>query len=186
MEKKGEPGELKADARAGAAGGTDGSTSKPCPIGLHSTEPSSTFVNAALQCLAHFPFLSEYFASSEYTHDKILALENVDRCGDGRVTEGLASLLKQMRNTSIPESISNPAATVSSSAFVRLIRELQPELFEDGKDKSADRAAQLLRFLLETLHEDLNRAKSTFSVAKLERCTHTSVRDFATLLQFSN
>ena len=102
----------------------------------------SCFMNSILQSMAHAPILTTYFLSSAY-------LKEINRTNplgwNGRIAEEYGSLLQQYW--------SNRYNVVAPRAFKQALGEFQPRFSGYQQHDSQE----LLSFLLDGLHEDLNR-----------------------------
>mmetsp|Transcript_10643 Transcript_10643/g.20606 ORF Transcript_10643/g.20606 Transcript_10643/m.20606 type:complete len:859 (+) Transcript_10643:13-2589(+) len=103
---------------------------------------ATCYMNAGLQCLSHTRFLTEYFLEDRYVTDKNLG--NPLGFG-GLLAEEYASLLKQMWYSS--------TRSVSPSQFKRCLGEYASQ-FQGHQQHDCH---EFLLFLLDGLHEDLNR-----------------------------
>ena len=113
-------------------------------IGLNNLG-NTCFMNSALQCIRHVTPLTRYFLSQRYQED----LNNSNPLGTGgKLAATYAELLKElwMRNT---------ASSVSPTALKRAIALFAPR-FAGYLQHDAQ---EFLAYLLDGLHEDLNRIK---------------------------
>ena len=101
---------------------------------------NTCFMSSALQCLKSCKPLREYFLSGEYVNH--LNRENPLGMG-GRVAESFGSLIKEMESNSV----------VTPREFKHVISEFAPQFTGYRQHDSQE----LLAFLLDGLHEDLNR-----------------------------
>ena len=99
-------------------------------------------MNSILQSMAHCPILTTYFLSSAY-------LKEINRTNplgwNGRIAEEYGSLLQQYW--------SNRYTVIAPRAFKQALGEFQPRFSGYQQHDSQE----LLSFLLDGLHEDLNR-----------------------------
>ena len=99
-------------------------------------------MNSILQSMAHVPVLTRYFLSSDYVRE----LNKQNPLGwNGRIAEEFGALLK--------EYWSEQYTVVAPKAFKQALGEFQPRF---GGYQQHD-SSELLSFLLDGLHEDLNR-----------------------------
>ncbi len=115
---------------------------------------NTCFMNSTLQCLSNIPYLTEYFVDEDYRADK--NLQNALGWG-GRVADEWAGLLKQMW--------SGQYKSVSPAALKQILGEIQPRFFGNQQHDSSE----LLSFLLDGLHEDLNRVHKKPPTETVER-----------------
>jgi len=103
---------------------------------------NTCFMNSTLQCLSHTPILTEYFVEkqhiSEINRDNPLGWK-------GRIADEYASLMLKMW--------SNKYTVVSPTDFKSVIGQFAPRFSGYAQHDSSE----LLSFLLDGLHEDLNR-----------------------------
>ena len=100
------------------------------------------FMNSILQSMAHCPLLTRYFLSSSYLSE----LNRQNPLGwNGRIAEEYGGLLS--------EYWSNRFTVVAPKAFKQALGEFQPRFSGYQQHDSSE----LLSFLLDGLHEDLNR-----------------------------
>ena len=101
-------------------------------------------MNSTLQCLSNSPFLTEYFLDDDY-------LPQINRDNplgwQGRVADEYGALLKELW--------SGRYRTVSPSKFKQVLGEFQPRFSGYQQQDSSE----LLSFLLDGLHEDLNQIR---------------------------
>ena len=124
--------ESKASALAGGSGGLCGLSN----LG------NTCFMNAALQCLSHTHALSEFFLQGEWKAD--LNTSNVLGSG-GALAKEYAALLSQLWHGTKP--------SVTPASFKRVISKFASQ-FAGYEQHDAQ---ELTAFLLDGLHEDLNR-----------------------------
>ncbi|KAL4438101.1 hypothetical protein ABPG74_016880 [Tetrahymena malaccensis] len=105
---------------------------------------NTCFMNSALQCLSNVPPLCDYFLSKlhekEINYDSFLGSQ-------GKITQQFAELMIDMWNTS--------DSYIIPQKFLRTIGNYGPQ-FADGSQQDSH---EFLAFLMDILHEDLNRVK---------------------------
>ncbi|XP_060695627.1 ubiquitin carboxyl-terminal hydrolase 15-like isoform X5 [Hemiscyllium ocellatum] len=105
---------------------------------------NTCFMNSAVQCLSNTPPLTEYFLSDEYVdelnHDNLLGMK-------GEIANAYADLIKQMW--------SGKYSYVTPRAFKTQVGRFAPQFSGYQQQDSQE----LLAFLLDGLHEDLNRIR---------------------------
>lgn len=113
-------------------------------VGLRNLS-NTCYLNAAVQCLVHTPFLAAYFSDQAFQQD--LNYSNV-LGSQGRLATAFAKLLGRIR--------SNESPTVSPADLKEEIGNFA------GQFKGYDQhdSQEFLSFLLDGLHEDLNQAKT--------------------------
>ena len=104
---------------------------------------NTCFMNSALQCMSHTLALREYFLSELYMKD--INVQNPLGMR-GEIAKEFGSLLKRLWSTKSPPS-------VAPKSFKTCIGKFAPQF--SGYDQQD--AQELLGFLLDGLHEDLNR-----------------------------
>lgn len=116
-------------------------SSKLTAIGLQNLG-NSCYMNAALQCLTHTSELTTYFLSGVYRWE--VNLTNPLGTG-GQIARSYAALLNSLAHTTIP--------SFSPKAFKNCIGRFNPSFAGHAQQDSQE----LLAFLLDGMHEDLNR-----------------------------
>ncbi|KAF6001442.1 ubiquitin carboxyl-terminal hydrolase [Cyanidiococcus yangmingshanensis] len=105
---------------------------------------NTCFMNSAIQCLASTVPLTEYFLSGEYRKD----LNRTNPLGTGGVlAEEFAALIRQLWSTS--------QGTVAPRRFKYQVSRYAPQFSGYGQHD----AQEWITFLLDGLHEDLNRVR---------------------------
>ncbi|XP_069760276.1 ubiquitin carboxyl-terminal hydrolase 15-like isoform X5 [Narcine bancroftii] len=105
---------------------------------------NTCFMNSAVQCLSNTPALTEYFLSDEYVDE----LNNDNLLGmKGEIANAYADLIKQMW--------SGKYSYVTPRAFKTQVGRFAPQFSGYQQQDSQE----LLAFLLDGLHEDLNRIR---------------------------
>jgi len=105
---------------------------------------NTCFMNSVLQCMSHCVRLTDYFLEDSYQAD---INKNNPLGWGGRVAEEYGKLLKQIW--------SDQYRVVSPRDFKAIISEVQPRFEGYAQHDSSE----LLSFLLDGLHEDLNRVR---------------------------
>eukprot|EP01083_Nonionella_stella_P092178 257938_1 len=105
---------------------------------------NTCFMNSTLQCLSNTPMLSDFFLSGRYLADL-----NVDNPlgWHGKIAEEYGSLMKQLWGDKF--------RVVAPSSFKQTVAEFAPQFSGYQQHDSSE----LLSFVLDGLHEDLNRIK---------------------------
>ncbi|CAK9080460.1 unnamed protein product [Durusdinium trenchii] len=117
------------------------------PVGLYNLG-NTCFLNAAMQSLAHAPLLADYFLKGHFLKD--LNAENSFGTG-GEIASAFASLLQQL----FPEGKDQLA--VAPEELLRALCKHCPIVAEQpGTQQDAQ---EVMAFLLDALHEDLNRIR---------------------------
>jgi ubiquitin carboxyl-terminal hydrolase 4/11/15 len=106
---------------------------------------NTCFMNSTIQCLAQSPWLTDYFLDNEYVHH--INIKNPLGWG-GRVATAWAKLLQDM--------FSNKYSTIAPRQFKDAIGEVAPRFLGYSQQDSQE----LLSFLLDGLHEDLNQIEN--------------------------
>ncbi|KAJ2001738.1 hypothetical protein H4R26_003973, partial [Coemansia thaxteri] len=103
---------------------------------------NTCFMNSALQCLGHFSDLTQYFVSQVYTHE----LNRDNPLGmKGAVASAYGRLVNEMWETG--------RGSYAPRAFKHTIAQWAPQF----RGYNQQDAPEFLAFLLDGLHEDLNR-----------------------------
>jgi hypothetical protein len=123
-------------------------TSLPGLVGLHNLG-NTCFMNSAVQCLSNTKFLTQYFLHNHYRYE----LNTTNPIGPGgNIAKKYAELIQKIW---IPDQQGKVVATFAPRSFKRVVGRYN-SIFADGKQHDAQ---ELLMFLLNGLHEDLNRIK---------------------------
>ena len=108
---------------------------------------NTCFMNATVQCLAHTDLLAEYFVMDDYKEDIKLRKGQSKKFGTrGEVTEKLAGLLKSLWSSRYTPQVSSDFKNAVSKFGVQY------------RGYSQHDAQEFLLWLLDKVHEDLNRA----------------------------
>ncbi|XP_010651635.1 ubiquitin carboxyl-terminal hydrolase 8 isoform X1 [Vitis vinifera] len=114
---------------------------------------NTCFMNSSLQCLAHTPKLVDYFLgdySREINHENALGMDSIIQClllGQGEIALAFGDLIRKLWA---------PGATpVAPRMFKSKLARFAPQFSGFNQHDSQE----LLAFLLDGLHEDLNRVK---------------------------
>ena len=120
---------------------------------------NTCFMNATIQCLAHTDLLAEYFVMDDYKQDIKVRKGQSKKFGTrGEVTEKLAALLKSLWSSRYTPQI--------SSDFRNVVGKFGPQY----RGYSQHDAQEFLLWLLDKVHEDLNRAmKKKYKPNKVSR-----------------
>lgn len=120
----------------------------PKPRDVPPTPPqnlgNTCFMNSALQCLSQTPELTEFFVSGEY--EKELNVDNPIGTG-GELAKAYADLVRRMWQGNV------------SSVSPRLFKAKLGQFAQQFMGYRQQDSQELLAFLLDGLHEDLNRIK---------------------------
>lgn len=114
---------------------------------------NTCFMNSTIQCLAQSPWLTDYFLDNEYIHH--INKRNPLGWG-GRVATAWAQLLHDM--------FSNKYRVIAPRGFKDAIGEVAPRFLGYAQQDSQE----LLSFLLDGLHEDLNQIENKPSTQSVE------------------
>lgn len=124
----------------------------PGSVGLHNLG-NSCFLNSTVQCLNHIEPLTQFFLKDRYSDD----LNRKNPLGSGgNVAMAFASLLKKMW--------SGEYSTLVPRLLKRTVANFAPQ-FDNSYQHDSQEFCQ---FLMDGLHEDLNRVKSKPYVEELE------------------
>lgn len=108
---------------------------------------NTCFMNSIIQCLAHTDLLAEYFVMDQYKEDLKLRKGQTKKFGTrGEVTEKLAILLKSLWSSQYNAQISSEFKSIVGKYGVQYRGYAQHD------------AQEFLLWLLDKIHEDLNRA----------------------------
>lgn len=108
---------------------------------------NTCFMNSIIQCLAHTDLLAEYFVMDQYKQDLKLRKGQTKKFGTrGEVTEKLALLLKSLWSSQYNSQISSDFKSIVGKYGVQY------------RGYSQHDAQEFLLWLLDKVHEDLNRA----------------------------
>lgn len=108
---------------------------------------NTCFMNSTIQCLAHTDLLAEYFVMDQYKEDLKLRKGQTKKFGTrGEVTEKLALLLKSLWSSQYNSQISSDFKSIVGKYGVQYRGYAQHD------------AQEFLLWLLDKVHEDLNRA----------------------------
>ncbi|XP_027046488.1 ubiquitin carboxyl-terminal hydrolase 31-like [Pocillopora damicornis] len=108
---------------------------------------NTCFMNSIIQCLAHTDLLAEYFVMDQYKEDLKLRKGQTKKFGTrGEVTEKLALLLKSLWSSQYNSQISSDFKSIVGKYGVQYRGYAQHD------------AQEFLLWLLDKVHEDLNRA----------------------------
>ena len=118
---------------------------------------NTSFINAIIQCLAQSPQLTDTFLNNDYIHD----INEINPLGySGRIARAYAYLLHEIW--------SDKYQIIEPRAFKSIIDEVASRFTEEANQN----AQEFLSFLLNGLHEDLNKILNkpfTESVESKER-----------------
>jgi len=116
---------------------------------------NTCFLNAALQALAHTPLLTQFFLQGQFIRD----LNAANPLGTGGIlATTFANLLQQLyRQEGEGKGTSKSKDALAPEEFYSALCRLCPLV---GEQRGAQQDAhEVLAFLLDALHEDLNRAR---------------------------
>ena len=120
-------------------------------------------MNSALQCLSNTDPLCSYFISNSYKAD----LNKDNPLGlKGAFASSYADLMKEMW--------SGTAKCIAPRSFKQVVAKYAEQFTGFAQHDSQE----LLAFVLDGLHEDLNRIKKKPYVEQKERCAHKNVQIF--------
>lgn len=138
---------------------------------------NTCFMNSIIQCLAHTDLLAEYFVMDQYKEDLKLRKGQTKKFGTrGEVTEKLAILLKSLWSCQYNAQISSDFKSIVGKYGVQYRGYAQHD------------AQEFLLWLLDKIHEDLNRAtKRKYKANKVGKLFFSSpwIVDRITNLQVS-
>jgi len=116
---------------------------------------NTCFMNSALQCLSNTTPLTDYFLNAKYKND----INRTNPLGmKGKIAEEYGSLLRQLWNPN------NAGSSIAPRNFKVIIGKYAPQFSGYNQNDSQE----LLAFLLDGLHEDLNRVIKKPSVENNE------------------
>lgn len=131
---------------------------KPGTVGLVNLG-NTCYMNSALQCLAHIPNLVSYFVSGDYQHE----INRYNPLGyDGNIAENFGKLL----NCLVGADVRTP------SYSCRLFRECVDHYSSTFSSNRQQDSQEFLSFLLDGLHEYLNRVIEKPATEKAELNTN--------------
>ncbi|KAJ7698969.1 hypothetical protein B0H17DRAFT_1049841 [Mycena rosella] len=138
--------------RGALTGSSSTKTLEPGTLGLGNMG-NTCFMNSALQCLAHEPELADYFLTGvfqeELNPDNPLGMH-------GAIAEAFGALLQRIW------AASGPSTSYSPREFKTQLQRFAPQFSGYQQHDSQE----LVAFLLDGLHEDLNRVKQKPYVEK--------------------
>lgn len=125
---------------------------------------NTCFMNSIIQCLAHTDLLAEYFVMDQYKQDLKLRKGQTKKFGTrGEVTEKLALLLKSLWSSQYNSQISSDFKSIVGKYGVQY------------RGYSQHDAQEFLLWLLDKVHEDLNRAtKRKYKANKVRELQNAS------------
>ncbi|XBW37290.1 hypothetical protein QEN19_002872 [Hanseniaspora menglaensis] len=131
---------------------TDSGAIKPTgTLGLNNLG-NTCFMNSALQCLVHIPELSDYFSYGCYKDELNL---NNPLGYDGKIAKAFGELIEELYDRGTTSQASN-AKSISPRAF-KMNLGICNAMFAGYYQQDSQ---EFLSFLLDGLHEDLNRVKN--------------------------
>jgi len=123
--------------------GSEGTPKQKGIVGLRNLG-NTCFMNSTLQCMTQTPWLTDFFKADEH----VSQLNRDNPLGkNGKIAEEYGDLIKKIW--------SNKYTVVAPSAFKHVIGEFAPQFSGYQQQDSQE----LLSFLVDGLHEDLNRLK---------------------------
>eukprot|EP00750_Incisomonas_marina_P001219 INCI10997.2.p1 GENE.INCI10997.2~~INCI10997.2.p1 ORF type:complete len:441 (+),score=70.03 INCI10997.2:1027-2349(+) len=127
---------------------------------------NTCYLNAALQCLAHIRPLALYFLTGQYKHD--LSLNRERSSSKGKIAVAFAQVVTMLW-------YGRDEHSVSPSALKKAMSHINSQ-FAGYRQHDAQ---EFLCFLLDALHEDLNRVETPTPYEELDRKEGESVADFS-------
>lgn len=127
---------------------------------------NTCYLNAALQCLAHIRPLALYFLSGQYKQD--LSLNRERSSSKGKIAVAFAQVVTMLW-------YGRDEHSVSPSALKKAMSHINSQ-FAGYRQHDAQ---EFLCFLLDALHEDLNRVETPAPYEELDRRQGESVADFS-------
>ncbi|KAI9487251.1 MAG: hypothetical protein EXX96DRAFT_615041 [Benjaminiella poitrasii] len=115
---------------------------------------NTCYMNSAIQCLSNIPQLTRWFLSGKYVND----LNTSNPLGlNGKLAEAYALLLRDIwkPDSSLISATTSRIASISPKEFKSTFERFNPHFVGFHQQDSQE----LLSFLLDGLHEDLNRVK---------------------------
>uniref|UniRef100_A0A915I6V7 Ubiquitin carboxyl-terminal hydrolase n=1 Tax=Romanomermis culicivorax TaxID=13658 RepID=A0A915I6V7_ROMCU len=136
----------EANQMLGTSASTENFNKKFPPLGLSGLVNlgNTCFMNSALQCMSNTPPLSEYFVTGQYEQE----INETNPLGmRGEMARAFGDLMKQMWSTK--------NSSVNPRNFKSVVGRFSPQFSGYQQQDSQE----LLAFLLDGLHEDLNRVR---------------------------